>query len=578
MAEAPGRRPSIKNRSFLCLIGLLTGVLQVHAWSSRNVLRPVVRFGVTAASQQVSRGTSEIPARLMGVSTPVDPSHLPPSPASVTSSSPCSLESILSLTHLPKLLVFDLDNTLWTPELYQLRQRHVPRADVDVRLFPEARSILEFLAHLQQRASASRNASSSWRPALAIASRTNKMAWAHQLLEDFVVANQPLKHRFACRLIQPGSKRKHFEQLKDIAAHRDMLFFDDDVHLNLGEVSQLGVLCCHTPRGITVEHFVKTLHHYNALKCQHQRQTTSAASATHNVWMGYVLTSQTLNIDEPQVQVGRKSHGRVKFYSPTKKFGFVVDQESGQELFVHESKIPSSMKMLQTGDQVIFQAIQEASGRASAVLLNFAEENSKVSKKTKSFTNRTPSSSSESAASAASATASNAGGSVSHTPASPVTTSMPCFSMSQPFVALLLNKCKTVESRNNPMFTNIVPGTRVLVHCGQRDWHDTASFRQYLDDDDDDHNDPSSSMATLPKGFSKGSVVGVVTIGTTWKSTASERQSLALQRRVLAPAEGIGTYCTDVTNAQWLPKPIKMRGKPGIYQVNIPENSLPDRL
>ena len=28
---------------------------------------------------------------------------------------------------LPKLLVFDLDNTLWTPELYQIRQKRCPR-------------------------------------------------------------------------------------------------------------------------------------------------------------------------------------------------------------------------------------------------------------------------------------------------------------------------------------------------------------------------------------------------------------------------------------------------------------------
>ena len=73
---------------------------------------------------------------------------------------------------LPALVVFDLDHTLWTPELYQLRQLAGyqdasgpgPVADVDVRLFDDARRVLVELAHADR-----------WQHAqIAIASRTNK--------------------------------------------------------------------------------------------------------------------------------------------------------------------------------------------------------------------------------------------------------------------------------------------------------------------------------------------------------------------------------------------------------------------
>ena len=44
----------------------------------------------------------------------------------------------------PKLIVFDLDNTLWSPELYQLRKK--PKANKDVRLCAGAVDALYDLA------------------------------------------------------------------------------------------------------------------------------------------------------------------------------------------------------------------------------------------------------------------------------------------------------------------------------------------------------------------------------------------------------------------------------------------------
>jgi magnesium-dependent phosphatase 1 len=233
-------------------------------------------------------------------------------------------ESVASLQALPKIIVFDLDNTLWTPELYQIRQRHLPQVDMDIRLFPDAVRILEWWMrhcdpHLEQ-------AEAQHIIPLAIASRTSKTSWVDHLLDAFRVSGRPLRSLFRFVEIQAGSKKKHMSRIRQASGvpYHDMLFVDDDARMNLDEVSQLGILCCHTPRGVTVEHFVKALHRYNELR-------TSAADG-ERPWMWYILNSENLNIAEPCVPTGSVRAGRVKFYSIAKRFGFLVDEGTGQEL------------------------------------------------------------------------------------------------------------------------------------------------------------------------------------------------------------------------------------------------------
>eukprot|EP00966_Prymnesium_polylepis_P331625 7387208-Prymnesium_polylepis.1 len=82
---------------------------------------------------------------------------------------------------LPKLVVFDLDNTVWTPELYTLRHLRGyeaatspnPVADEDVWLLDSA------LAAFHEMTTSPRWAQTK----VAIASRTNKGPWAHALLQ-----------------------------------------------------------------------------------------------------------------------------------------------------------------------------------------------------------------------------------------------------------------------------------------------------------------------------------------------------------------------------------------------------------
>jgi magnesium-dependent phosphatase 1 len=434
-------------------------------------------------------------------------------------------ETLASLDQAPKLIVFDLDNTLWTPELYQIRQKQPPIANRDIHLFPAA---LEFLQYWHSNSSTMQ---------LAIASRTNKRAWAEQLLRDFTVADGVSVGDLMAHVeIYTGSKKKHFAALRDAAGctYSDMLFFDDDAALNLGEVSSLGVLCCHTPAGLTVPHVCQSLRHFSKLRAGHD--------AGH--WMGYMLNAQNLNLPPAAattVETTEAVAGRVKFYSEPKKFGFIVNVKSGAEYFVHESKIPAGTK-IRTGDSVVFEGGVDGQRRNFAVVLSVGGEN-------------------KSAGGAAAAKAED-------------TVEMLAFTMSQPFAALLLNGIKTVETRNNPMFQDVAPGTKVLLHCGRRDWPDQESYRTILQEDGYSGAEIDEA-SQLPDGFSKGSVIGVLTVGKTWKATDRERKGKDLQRRVLAPYEAVGKACTEIIDADWLERPVKARGNPGVYKTDIPKDCLP---
>ncbi|CAB9518152.1 Inherit from virNOG: Magnesium-dependent phosphatase [Seminavis robusta] len=183
---------------------------------------------------------------------------------------------------LPELIVLDLDNCLWTPELYQLNPKKIPQARRDIQLFPEVPLIFQSILELQQQNTDDpQPPSTQW----AIASRAQNEEWALQLLKDFSISEDlsisdvvpPPNIQ-----IQGGTKKRHFQSLRQstgVPYHR-MMFFDDWV-VNLQEVSQLGVLGCHCPHGMTLDIFRHGLNEYHDLK---KNQADG-----DNVWMGYII-------------------------------------------------------------------------------------------------------------------------------------------------------------------------------------------------------------------------------------------------------------------------------------------------
>ena len=180
-----------------------------------------------------------------------------------------SAKQSIDETLRPRLIVFDLDNTVWNPELYQLGRRVT--AGKNIFLCDGAS---EAMADLTK-----------WRDSVgAVASRTHRGEVAEDLLEKFEAApGISLASVLPHREIFQGSKRKHFQNLRKSTGvpYSDMIFFDDWT-LNLGEVAQLGVLSIHTPRGLTRDLWRGGLQAYAHFK------------SVNTTFMGRMLTAHDL--------------------------------------------------------------------------------------------------------------------------------------------------------------------------------------------------------------------------------------------------------------------------------------------
>ncbi|XP_004421240.1 PREDICTED: magnesium-dependent phosphatase 1 isoform X2 [Ceratotherium simum simum] len=145
---------------------------------------------------------------------------------------------------LPKLVVFDLDYTLWPfwvdthvdPPFHKGSDGTVrDRLGQAVRLYPEVSEVLERLQGLGV--------------PVAAASRTSEIEGANQLLELF-----DLVRYFVHREIYPGSKVTHFKRLqqKTGVPFSQMIFFDDEKR-NIVDVGKLGVTCIHIRNGMSLQ-------------------------------------------------------------------------------------------------------------------------------------------------------------------------------------------------------------------------------------------------------------------------------------------------------------------------------------
>jgi len=424
---------------------------------------------------------------------------------------------------VPSLIVFDLDNTLWTPELYQLRKlqrnKQYPVANKDVKLFPVARDIL-----LQQIVDNPTFANTK----LAVASRTQNVEWANDLLEQFGI-----KDRFDYIEIFPGDKKRHFSNLKSQSGidYKDMLFFDDSRDGRYGNcepVSALGVLCVHCPKGI-YEDSIWT----NALE-QYQNWSDKKPPNTIVEWDGTITTKKK--------SVGATSNerfkGQVKFVNREKRFGFIKYGGSNtKDMFFHFNALPNNQDV-EEGDELSFMvSTNQKNGKDAAANIEIVSSGSNDNDVN--------------------------------------TVQMRVFSMNLPFAALLSNGYKTIETRNGTMFTPYEEGTKMLLQVGQRIYPDGNRHIDVMKSGGL-QDDEIETLKSLPPGFTKGMAVAIVELGKTYETTLEERCDPDFQRSVGAFGADSGMRATEIKRVEYLKRGVKVSGQGGVFKASIDKDVIPN--
>mmetsp|Transcript_38769 Transcript_38769/g.61408 ORF Transcript_38769/g.61408 Transcript_38769/m.61408 type:complete len:174 (-) Transcript_38769:17-538(-) len=154
--------------------------------------------------------------------------------------------------HLPPVIVFDLDGTLWAPEMYEMfggggapfsvvNSGELRGCDgTKVLLIADVPDILQILED-------------SPSTTVAIASRTDEPRWANECMEKF----KTKKGRSILSLIRiseiyKGSKTIHLKEIarKSKCSFGDLVFFDNEMG-NVEDARGLGVHAVYCPDGVT---------------------------------------------------------------------------------------------------------------------------------------------------------------------------------------------------------------------------------------------------------------------------------------------------------------------------------------
>jgi len=150
----------------------------------------------------------------------------------------------MSLTRVPKMVVFDLDYTLWpfwvdthvNPPFHKNSTGKVvdSRGSV-IKYYPDTPTILKYLKENNI--------------GISVASRTGEIDGAEQLIQLF-----GWNKYFQNKQIYPGSKDKHIKKISKTHSIEleDMLFFDDE-HRNIVDLERLGVVSILVKNGMTMQ-------------------------------------------------------------------------------------------------------------------------------------------------------------------------------------------------------------------------------------------------------------------------------------------------------------------------------------
>ncbi|XP_050540551.1 magnesium-dependent phosphatase 1-like [Daktulosphaira vitifoliae] len=165
--------------------------------------------------------------------------------------------SIETFKKIPKMVIFDLDYTLWPfwvdthvdPPFHKNSSGKIEdkRGQI-IKCYPESSKVLEFL--------------SLNKISISIASRTGEVDGAEQLLKLFGW-NKFIQNK----QIYPGSKVTHIKRISKATNVdlEDMVFFDDE-HRNIVDLERLGMVCVLVKKGITMNVLMDGLKKFDSLR------------------------------------------------------------------------------------------------------------------------------------------------------------------------------------------------------------------------------------------------------------------------------------------------------------------------
>lgn len=160
-------------------------------------------------------------------------------------------------------MVFDLDNLMWSPEMYHLWGgggapfEALPNGNVADRSATEVvlmGNIREVLVEL--------HTAEEWEQThVCVASTCDEPNWAFECMDKMVINGKRLVEYIDAKEVHKGDKAGHFRSISRALGvdFSEMIFFDDQ-HYNLETVSKLGVTTYFVPEGgVTREVWEKML-------------------------------------------------------------------------------------------------------------------------------------------------------------------------------------------------------------------------------------------------------------------------------------------------------------------------------
>ena len=194
---------------------------------------------------------------------------------------------------LPKLIIFDLDGCLWSPEMYEIlhfNNGQGPPFTLDPKSPKIVRTVngqpIHLLGNVREILYELQYKEKWWNTIVGISSRTDEPNWARELMEKFIIGNEnekdgdssssemmyppfPMEQVFSkeiCELSPHDSKVHHFERIIQNAPgmkpkYEDCLFFDNELG-NCQQVAKLGVTVCYCPKGVTERDWIDAIENF----------------------------------------------------------------------------------------------------------------------------------------------------------------------------------------------------------------------------------------------------------------------------------------------------------------------------